>query len=438
MAAKGIRILEVRQGSTADALGMVPGDRIMAVNGHEVSDELDLKFYLSEDLMDLYIQRAQGKFRHFEIDPEDCQDLGIVIEEFQTRRCNNACIFCFVDQLPPGVRAGLKVKDDDFRLSFLHGNYITLTNLTDKELNRILEQRFSPLYVSVHATDMELRTRILGRTKTDNLTKKLQKLIRGGIRIHAQIVLIPGINDREHLKNTVHDLYNLHPGVQSVAIVPLGLSDHGVPRKQLKPVTPAQSRRLIREASQWQDRFRKDTGSTFACLADEFYLQAGIEVPLRDYYDDFAQIEDGIGMVRNFLDDFETELRRRRKPLTGLTGSIITGKLFYPILQNCITRLNRLYGSRLKIHAAENRYLGKKITVAGLLAGKDILEALKSKQLGDFVIIPEEALSSKDRILVDDLSLLDLSQQLGKPVYSSGRTVRDFFKLLSKIRAFES
>jgi putative radical SAM enzyme (TIGR03279 family) len=433
MAAKGIRILEVRQGSTADDLGLVPGDRIIQVNGHEVSDELDLKFYLSEDLIDLYVQRKQGKSRHFKIYPEDCLDLGIIIEEFQTRRCNNSCIFCFVDQLPPGVRPGLKVKDDDFRLSFLHGNYVTLTNLTDKELNRILEQRLSPLYVSVHATDLELRTRILGRTKPDNLEKKLQKLIRGGIRIHAQIVLIPGINDGAHLERTVHDLYSFYPGVQSVAIVPLGLSDYGAPRKSLKPVTPAQSRRLIRDASSWQGRFSKDTGSTFACLADEFYLQAGMIVPKRDYYDDFAQIEDGIGMVRAFLDDFATEIKRRRKPLTGVNGTVITGKLFYPILQDCITQWNHISGSRLKTLAAENRYLGKKITVAGLLAGRDILEALKGKDPGDFIIIPEEALSSKDRILVDDLSLRDLSLQLGKPVYSSGRTMRDFFKLLSKL-----
>jgi putative radical SAM enzyme (TIGR03279 family) len=433
MAAKGISILEVRQGSTADALGIAAGDRILEVNGHEISDELDLKFYLSEDLIDLRILRTQGKTRHFKIDPEDCADLGIVIEEFTTRRCNNACIFCFVDQLPPGVRSTLKVKDDDFRLSFLHGNYVTLTNLTDKELNRILEQRLSPLYLSVHATDQELRTQILGRTKPDNLKRKLQKLIRGGIRIHAQIVLIPGINDGAQLKKTVHDLYALFPGIQSVAIVPLGLSDYGTPRKNLKPVSPAQCRRLIRDASGWQDQFRKDTGSTFACLADEFYLQAGMEVPASDYYDDFAQIEDGIGMVRSFLDDFEIELKRQRKPLTGSTGTVVTGKLFYPVLHDCITRLNRISGSRLKILAAENRYLGKRITVAGLLAGKDILEALKRKQIGDFVIIPEESLSSKDRILVDNLSIQDLSRQLGKPVYASGRTMRDFFKLLSRI-----
>jgi putative radical SAM enzyme (TIGR03279 family) len=433
MAARGIKILEVSPGSAADALGIAPGDQILEVNGHEVSDELDLKFYLSEDSIDLFIQRAHGKSRHYKIDQEDCMDLGIVIKEFQTRRCNNSCMFCFVDQLPPGVRAGLKVKDDDFRLSFLHGNYVTLTNLTEKELSRILEQRLSPLYVSVHATDLELRTRILGRTKTNNLDRKLRKLIRGGIRIHAQIVLMPGINDGAHLEKTVHDLYRLYPGVQSVAIVPVGLSDYGAPSKLLKPVTSAQSMKIIREASRWQERFRKDAGCTFACLADEFYLQAGMEVPKRDSYDDFAQIEDGVGMVRDFIDDFETEIKRRRKPLTGLKGTLITGKLFYPVLLNCITRWNRISGSRLKICETENHFLGKKITVAGLLAGRDILEALKGKSLGDFVVIPEEALSSTDRILLDDLSLRDLSQKLGKPVYSSGRTMQDFFKLLSKI-----
>jgi putative radical SAM enzyme (TIGR03279 family) len=433
MTANGVKIIEVLSGSVAGNLGIIPGDRILTVNGHTVSDELDLRFYLSEDTVDLFVQRTRGSAKHFKIDPEDIMDLGIIIEEFQTRRCNNACLFCFVDQLPPNVRTGLKVKDDDFRLSFLHGNYITLTNLTEIDLNRIVEQRLSPLYVSIHTTDTALRTQILGRTKADNSAKKLRKLIRGGIHIHAQIVLMPGINDQAHLEKTVHDLYLLFPGVQSIAIVPVGLSDYGAPRKRLKAVTPAQSRKLIRTVSQWQERFRKETGCAFACLADEFYLQAGLEVPGRDHYDDFAQIEDGVGMVRTFLDDFQTEIKRRRKSIPACHGTLVTGKLFAPILQRCIEQWNRLSGANLKICAVENRFLGKKITVAGLLAGADIMDALKNSNPGDFIIIPEEALSSKDRIFVDDLSLRDLSRKLGKPVYASGRTMRDFFKLLTKL-----
>jgi putative radical SAM enzyme (TIGR03279 family) len=433
IAKKGIRVLEIAEGSAAEDAGLVPGDRILSINGHEVPDELALRFYLSEESVDLYVQRANGSHKHFKLDLEDDAAPGILLEEFRTLTCNNACLFCFVDQLPPGVRPALRVKDDDYRLSFLHGNYITLTNLTEKHIARIVEQRLSPLYVSIHATDPDLRTHILGRKKPDNLAKKLSRLVRGGIRLHTQIVLMPGINDGLHLKKTVFDLYALYPGVQSIALVPVGLSDHGNPRERLNPVTPAYCRTLIRETTAWQDQFRKQTSRTFICLADEFYLQGKLEVPEQLYYDDFAQIEDGIGMVRDFLDQFEIELRRRRKFHSALQGTLVTGRLFYPTLQNCIKRWNPHSGSRLNVRAALNRFMGKNITVAGLLAGSDILAALHRKDLGDFVIIPGEALSSKDRLLVDNFTLQDLSDRLGKPVYSSGRTVHDFFKLLSKL-----
>jgi putative radical SAM enzyme (TIGR03279 family) len=432
MAIRGISILEVEAGSFAEELGLKPGDRIITVNGHEVPDELALKFYLSEESVDLYVQRPQGAKKHFRIEGEDLSDLGITIEEFRTRNCNNNCLFCFVDQLPPDVRPSLKVKDDDYRLSFLHGNYITLTNLVEKDLDRIIEQRLSPLYVSIHATEPELRTRVLGRKKPDNLDKKLNRLIRGGIRIHAQIVLMPGINDGIHLRKTVFDLYRRYPGVQSVAIVPVGLSDYGTPKDRLIAVTPAYSRALINQARRWQDQFHAEIEHTFACLADEFYILGNIEIPEQPYYDDFAQIEDGIGMVRDFLDEFEMELSRHRKTRVVRRGTLATGKLFFPILKDCIQRLNRRMDWQLQVCEVENRFLGKNITVAGLLGGTDILKALKSKNLGDFVIIPNEAVSRGEGILLDNLSPKDLSDQLRKPVYPSGRTVCDFFKLFKR------
>jgi putative radical SAM enzyme (TIGR03279 family) len=411
----------------------MPGDVILKANDREIDDELALRFYLSEGQTDLCIRRSDGIEEHILIDLPEGGDPGIRVEEFRTRTCNNACLFCFVDQLPSGARPGLRVKDDDFRLSFLHGNYITLTNISERDLNRIIEQRLSPLYVSVHTTDLELRTRILGRKKADNLNRKLGALVRGGIQIHAQIVLMPGINDGKHLEKTVRDLHRFHPGVQSVAIVPLGLSDHGKPRKRLTPVTPDFSRNLIRAAARWQQEFRHQTGRTFAYLADEFYIRGGVAIPEHDYYDDFAQIEDGVGMVRSFMDAFETELNRRKKSRSDLRGTLVTGRLFAQILSRCITRFNDKFGSRLQVLEAENRFLGKNITVAGLLGGQDILHALDGKNIGAFLIIPGEAVSQVGGIMVDGLSSNDLASRLGKPVFAGERTAGDLFRLLFKL-----
>src|SRR5213593_1527183 len=291
MTRRGIKIREVDAGSLGERIGLAPGDEIVAANGHPVPDELALKFYLAEELVDLEVRKSSGDERLMQVDLSDGECLGVQVEEFRTRTCNNGCLFCFIDQLPPGVRPALKVKDDDYRLSFLHGNYITLTNLPEKELDRMIEQALSPLFVSVHATDPELRTRILGRRKIDDLDRKMRKLISGGIRLHSQIVLMPGINDGKNLEKTVFDLYGYYPGVYSVAIVPLGLSDHGRPREVYAPVTPPFCREIIRQVAPWQEKFRREIHRTFAYIADEFYLQGQIPLPPTGYYDEFAQIE---------------------------------------------------------------------------------------------------------------------------------------------------
>ncbi len=431
MSARGIRILGVDSGSIAESLGLAAGDEILSVNGHPTPDELALKFYLAEEELVLEVRKAGGATVDLHAGVLHGDALGVEVEEFRTRTCANSCMFCFINQLPPGVRATLRVKDDDYRLSFLHGNYITLTNLPEKELDRIIEQRLSPLYVSVHATEVDLRTRILGRKKADDLAGKIRKLTDGGIRLHTQVVLMPGINDGDHLERTVFDLYRFHPGVDSVAVVPLGLSDHGRAREVFTPVTARYCREVIRVATPWQARFRRETGLTFAYLADEFYLQGGMPLPESAHYDDFAQIEDGIGMARRFLDDFEIEIRRRRKPRPGLRGALVTGTLFYPILSRCVSRINDRIGSHLRTVEAKNRFMGESVTVAGLLAGQDILAALTSVDPADFVVIPGEALSRIDGILVDGLSLDDLARRLGVPVYPSGRTMLEFFRLLA-------
>ena len=434
MSARGLRILGVEKGSPAESLGLAAGDEILSVNNYPTPDELALKFFLAEEQVLLEVRKATGATVRLQADVLPGSTLGVDVEEFRTRTCSNACLFCFINQLPPGARTSLRVKDDDYRLSFLHGNYITLTNLPEKELDRIIQQALSPLYVSVHATEVDLRTRILGRKKADDLAGKIKRLIDGGIRLHTQIVLMPGINDGGHLERTVFDLYGYHPGVDSVAIVPLGLSDHGRPKDIFTPVTASYCRDVIAQVAPWQARFRGETGRTFAYLADEFYLQGGMPLPGTAHYDDFAQIEDGVGMVRKFLNDFETEIRRCRKPRPRLCGTLVTGTLFYPILSECMSRLNDRIGSRLRTIEAPNRFMGESITVAGLLAGQDILDALSSVDPGGFVIIPSEAISRPDGVFVDDLSADDLAHRLGRPVYPCGRTMRDFFKLLNAQR----
>ncbi len=294
MARSGIRITGVEYESPARELGLVPGDEILAINGHPVPDELALRFYLADERVRMDVRRAGGREVTFELDLPDGTGLGVKVEDFRTRTCNNACLFCFIDQLPPGVRDTLKVKDDDYRLSFLHGNYITLTNLPERELDRMIEQRLSPLYISVHATDPELRTHILGRRKVDDLDRKMRKLIQGGIRLHTQVVVMPEVNDGTNLEKTISDLYQFYPGVESVAIVPLGLSEHGTPKDTFAPVTAPYCCKVIAQVQPWQEKFRAGIGRTFAYLADEFYIQGGMPLPDADYYDDFAQIEDGV------------------------------------------------------------------------------------------------------------------------------------------------
>jgi len=344
------------------------------------------------------------------------------------RQCANECIFCFCKGNPDDARPSLFVRDEDIRLSFLYGNYTTLTSITEDEMKRVIEQRLTPQYVSIHATDLDVRAYLLGIEKERaDISGKMQRLMDAGIDIHAQVVLCPKINDGEILKRTIEDLAALHPRVTSVAIVPLGLTRY-LNDPRLTPVTPEFCREVIREVSKIQRALHERLGTTFAFLGDEIYLKAGEAIPPRKHYGEYPQIEDGIGMVRSFANDFDEltrKLEHRHAALArpsgraqqNLHGTILTGTLFAPVLSEMIDRFNERSGAKLHVAPVINDYFGGDVSVAGLLTGGDFLAA-RDQVRGDFAIIPSVSIKSDDPIFLDGMRLEDLRENFDVPVHA--------------------
>jgi putative radical SAM enzyme (TIGR03279 family) len=334
--------------------------------------------------------------------------------------CSNQCVFCFVHQNPKNVRRSLHIKDEDYRLSFLFGNYLTLTNVSEPEMQRIIDQRLSPLYISVHATEPELRRTLLGIEEYDGFMAKLERLAAAGIQMHGQVVLCPELNDGAHLERTIEDLLKLYPYVASLAIVPVGLTDHRKNLPLLKPFTQEYARKLIGEVTAIQKKLRRRISTPFAYLGDEIYIMAGAAIPPSSHYADFPQMENGVGMVRTFLTQFSAAMRK--KPKSSVRGTVCTGKVFYPYLKESVDRL----GMDLKTVAVESQFWGSGIGVAGLLTGSDFIAALKGKVYGDFVVLPSESMVGDDYLFLDDLTLKDVERELGVEVVPSGYDARDF------------
>ncbi|PYN05769.1 MAG: DUF512 domain-containing protein [Candidatus Rokuibacteriota bacterium] len=390
----GVVVSRVRQGSAAAAAGVCGGDRLLAVNGTPLRDVIDFHFNAGEEELRLELERA-GTRTAARLVRRRGRALGL---EFETPRpaeistCANKCVFCFIHQLPRGMRRSLYVKDDDYRLSFLHGNYITLTDLDEAELDRIETQRLSPLYVSVHATDPALRHELLGRPRVATpILPVMARLARAGISMHAQIVLCPGLNDGAQLARTVFDLSALHPGVRTAAIVPVGLTRHRQRLPELRSLEPGEARALAATVTAWQAELRARLGSRFVFLADEIYLRAGLDVPPGRAYEGFPVLEDGIGLVRRFEDVFAPRLAAllRHLAVAGLT---------------------------VDVAAVPNDFFGPKIAVAGLLTGQDIQRALARRRLGGRVLIPGVTLREQDGVFLDDLTPADLARDLDVPV----------------------
>ncbi len=453
----GVLITEVASGSLGTELELAPGDRIVRVNGRAVRDYLDFRFQTAgETELELQVKKPDGETWSLEIEREEGEDFGLMFEQIAPRQCANECLFCFCKGNPADARPSLFVRDEDIRLSFLYGNYTTLSSITDDEMRRIVEQRLSPQYVSVHATDLKTRAYLLGvDERRADIFGKLKTLLDNDIEIHAQIVLCPEINDAKQLEKTLRDLAAHYPRIVSAAIVPVALTRYNTDER-LTRVTPEFCRRTIAEVEKLQKEFRRKLGVTFAFLGDEIYIKAGLPIPSRKHYGNYPQIEDGVGMIRSFTDSFEKLLKKLEKKsklpatkinvstadfenvrtndlaivpkiaerkeniteqnLKSLRGTFLTGEMFAPILRDHIEKLNTLIGSRFHVMAVPNTYFGGDVAVAGLLTGQDFL-AVKNEIEGDFVIIPKNTIKSDEPILLDGMRYEDLKAQFNVPIY---------------------
>jgi putative radical SAM enzyme (TIGR03279 family) len=437
---RGVEITEVSPASLAAELELEAGDRIIKINGRPVRDYLDFRFQTGgETELVLEVRKRNGEEWELDIEREEGEDFGLGFEQLVPRQCANECLFCFCKGNPETARPSLFIRDEDIRLSFLYGNYTTLTSITDDEMRRVIEQRLTPQYVSVHATDTDVRAYLLGiDKKRADISDKMQRMLDTGIEIHAQVVLCPSINDGEILRRTIEDMAALHPRVKSVAIVPLGLTSYNRDER-LTPVTEEFCRRTIAEVTRIQRELKTRLGTNFAFLGDEIYLRAGRSVPGRAHYGDYPQIEDGIGMVRSFENDFAALWRRllRRPPEAAslLNGTIMTGTLFAPVMKRLLDRLNNRFGTNLQTVAVENLYFGGDVSVAGLLTGGDYVAA-RADVRGDFVIIPGSSLKTDEAIMLDGMTHAELQQQLGLPVHALD--FQSFARMLSTVRSLES
>ena len=454
----GVTITEVTPGSLGEELELAPSDRIVKVNGRSVRDYLDFRFQTAgETELTFHVRKHGGELLEIEFDREEGEDFGLMFEQIVPRQCANECLFCFCKGNPEDARPSLFVRDEDIRLSFLYGNYTTLSSITEDEMNRIIEQRLSPQYVSVHATDLKTRAYLLGVDESRaDIFDKFQRLLDNDIEIHAQIVLCPEINDGAQLEKTLRDLAAHHPKVVSAAIVPVALTRYNTDER-LTRVTPEFCRRTIREVEKLQKEFRRTLGTTFAFLGDEIYIKGGVDIPSRRHYGDYPQIEDGVGMVRSFLNAFEklldglsreadrseaVQLARRYfknvrthpaartpEPLAvgstlpierprgaKLFGTVLTGEMFAPILKEQIARYNELTGAKLHVVAVPNTYFGGDVAVAGLLSGRDYLK-VTDQIFGDFAIIPKHTIKSDEPILIDGMMFDELRSKFPVPIY---------------------
>ena len=421
-------------GSIAEEMGIEPGDKLLSIDGHEIEDIFDYQYYVEAEELLLLIEKPDGEQWELEIEKEEDETLGIEFGEGlmdEYRSCRNKCIFCFIDQMPQGMRDTLYFKDDDSRLSFLQGNYVTLTNMSDHDIQRIIKYRLEPINISFQTTNPELRCRMLHNRFAGDALKKVNELYRGGIEMNGQIVLCKGINDGEELERSIRDLTGYLPLLKSVSVVPVGLSKYREGLYPLEPFTKEDAREVLSVIHKWQEKLYREYGLHFIHAGDEWYLLAEEELPEEERYDGYLQLENGVGMLRLLFNEFSEGY----EALEGddRTGEIAlaTGKLAFPCLREMADQMEKKFpGLKIHVYEIRNDFFGERITVSGLITGQDLVNQLKGRNLGGRLLIPCNMLKADEDIFLDDYTVKEVSDALQVPVdivKSSGQDLIDAF-----------
>ncbi|MFN8673783.1 MAG: DUF512 domain-containing protein [Candidatus Sericytochromatia bacterium] len=410
-------LIQVEKGSLADFNGLKDGDKINKINGKEINDQIDFSFLSAEEFLELEIEEKDGFLKKTFIEREYNKALGISIVPPEITQCDNACVFCFIHQQPKGMRKSLYVMDDDYRFSFSDGNFITLTNLKPHEWKRIYNLKLSPLYISVHSTDPEIRKKMLRHPKAGEIMFNLKKLIKNEIDFHCQVVLCYGYNDKEHLDRTIQDLLKLRPHMRGIAIVPAGLTQFRKNLSYLKPWNKEAALETIKQVEKWQKKFREELGETVVYLADEFYYLTGKKIPNSKHYDSFKYTEDGVGTTRYFYHIFNKNKKRIPEKLEQKKKvTVVCGVIAENYLREAFEVLNKVENLEANLVAIKNEFFGKGITVTGLLTAEDIINQLKDKDIGDYLIIPSVVLRKEDNIFLDGFTIEHVEKELNTKV----------------------
>ena len=413
-------IRKVFPDSIAEEMELVPGDELISINGQPIEDVFDYHYLVNDEYLEILVRKADGEEWELEIEKDFEEDLGVKFENSlmdEYRSCRNHCIFCFIDQMPPGMRETLYFKDDDSRLSFLQGNYVTLTNMSDHDIDRVIRYHLAPINISFQTTNPKLRCEMLHNRFAGDIFPKVDRLFQAGIEMNGQVVLCKGINDGEELERTIRDLSGYLPHLKSVSVVPVGLSKYREGLHPLEPFNREDALGVLETVHRWQKKLYEQYGLHFIHCSDEWYILAGLPLPEEERYDGYLQLENGVGMLQLLEEEVQEELAHRKGDERVRRVSIATGKLAAPFIQENVERVRTVYGNvEAQVYPIRNDFFGELITVSGLITGQDLKAQLKGKDLGECLLIPCNMLRAGENVFLDDVTVEEVEEQLGVPV----------------------